>query len=240
MHPEYGQRYRELYRAHWWWRSREAAVLSVLRRNFVKRPAVQILDIGCGDGLFFDALSEFGEVEGVEPSAGLLNKEGKNFARIYAREFDASFQPGKRYDLILMLDVLEHLPDPSAALRHAASLLNDRGALLLTVPAFLLLWTNHDVMNHHRARYRRKTLHPLLRDAGLHVVKEAYWFQWTCPIKLIRRAAERVFHLEPRVPSVPPRWMNLLLEGFSRCEREIAGRLHIPFGSSLMAYCRAA
>ena len=73
MDPEYGALYRELYERHWWWRAREAVILDELSRL---RPAGdwgRILDVGCGDGLFFPRLSELGEVVGVEPEAALLS-----------------------------------------------------------------------------------------------------------------------------------------------------------------------
>ena len=67
MEPEYASQYRKLYEEHWWWRARERFVLGELQRNRPDGGFGSILDIGCGDGLFFAPLSEFGEVEGVEP-----------------------------------------------------------------------------------------------------------------------------------------------------------------------------
>jgi SAM-dependent methyltransferase len=238
LDPEYGKRYRQLYDRHWWWRAREAAVLSVLRRHFDRKRRVRILDIGCGDGLFFDALEEFGEVEGLESSAALVSPQAPYRSRIHIASFGTSFLPGKKYDLITMLDVLEHLSDPEGALRHAASMIAPAGALLVTVPAFRLLWTNHDVINHHRTRYRRKTLRPLLLKAGFEIVDEYYWFQWTCPVKLVQRVVEKAFDIAPSVPSVPPEWVNGLLYRLACLEQTTLSRCRIPFGSSLMVYCR--
>lgn len=213
-------------------------MLSVLRRNMKPRVRARILDVGCGDGLFFEALGEFGEPEGLEPSADLLNPSGPYRSRIRVAPFDASFQPGKTYDLILMLDVLEHLPDPQGALLHAASLLTAGGALLLTVPAFQALWTNHDVINHHVTRYRRRTLRPLLRGAELEIVEERYWYQWTCPVKLAQKVTEKLLRLQPRLPSIPPAGINAVLYRVSRLEQETFAKWMIPFGSSLMVYSR--
>jgi SAM-dependent methyltransferase len=240
LDPEYGKGYRELYERHWWWRSREVAVLSVLHRHRGSASPARILDIGCGDGLFFRALEEFGEAEGLESSAALLSPHGPYRARIHVAPFDARFRSGKEYDLILMLDVLEHLDNPAEALRLAASLLPPGGSLLLTVPAFRLLWTNHDLINHHRTRYRRGTLRPLLKEAGFLVVDQRYWYQWTCPVKLAQRFVEGLFRLPPALPAVPPHWLNTLLYRLSRFEQETLGAWGVPFGSSLMMYCRKA
>lgn len=166
MRADYGASYRELYEHHWWWRARERAILDVLR---VEQPAdgwKRILDVGCGDGLFFEELSRFGEVEGVEPTEALVSNSGAHRSNIHIVSFDEKFQPGKQYSLILMLDVLEHLAEPAAALRHALDLLTPQGTLLITVPAFRLLWTNHDVINDHYTRYTKRSFGEVARQAG--------------------------------------------------------------------------
>jgi SAM-dependent methyltransferase len=237
LDPEYGRQYRELYTRHWWWRAREQAVLGVIHRHLLPNQKLRILDVGCGDGLFFDRLAELGDVEGVEPDETLVDPRGPHRARIRITPFDTDFGSAEPYSLVLMLDVLEHLDNPVEALRHAHSLLTPMGALLLTVPAFQLLWTNHDVINHHRMRYRRGTLGPLLRQTGFAVVEERYWYQWTCPIKLAIRLSESILRRAPAIARVPPEWINRPLYWISRIEQETLGAIGIPFGSTLMLYC---
>jgi hypothetical protein len=136
-----------------------------------------------------------------------------------------------------MLDVLEHLDNPGEALRHAYSLLSPAGGLLLTVPAFQLLWTDHDVINHHRVRYRRGTLRPLIRQAGFVILEEQYWYQWTCPVKLAIRLSESILHRPSAIAHVPAAWINRTLYWISRIEQQTLGAIGVPFGSTLMAYC---
>lgn len=238
MEPDYALRYRELYEKHWWWRAREEAILRVLRRRIEPHAALRILDVGCGDGLFFSRLAAFGKVDGIEPDAQLVNPQGPFRNRIHIAPFDAEFRPETPYSLVLMLDVLEHIENPGQALRHAYTLLNPDGALLLTVPAFQLLWTNHDTINHHLVRYRRATLRPLLRQAGFLILEEQYWYQWTCPAKLAIRFYEKIFRRPPTVARVPPAWINRPLYWISRAEHETLGVIGMPFGSTLMVYCR--
>ena len=91
--------------------------------GFGRRPGGRsILDIGCGDGLFFDRLLKFGEVEGVEPVGELVNPTGATANRIHVGRFDDRFQPVVNcFELILMLDVLEHLDNPVGAVRRGVS-----------------------------------------------------------------------------------------------------------------------
>jgi SAM-dependent methyltransferase len=236
MDPKYAAGYRELYTRHWWWRAREAAVLEALCAHQPANGWGPILDVGCGDGLLFDQLLKLGDVEGVEPDANLVRSDGPHRARIHIVPLDSRFAPAKQYSLVLMLDVLEHMTDPLAALAQVKSLLIPGGALLATVPAFNVLWTNHDVINHHVTRYRKATFRPLFEQAGLRIVEERYLFHWMFFAKLATRAAEKISGSRAAVPSVPSEWINRALIWISRLEQKVLGPLPIPFGSSLMVF----
>jgi 2-polyprenyl-3-methyl-5-hydroxy-6-metoxy-1,4-benzoquinol methylase len=236
--PEYGRRYHELYERHWWWRAREEVILDALRRLQPASGWRSILDVGCGDGLFFDRLAEFGEVEGVEPAAELVSEAPERRERIHVGPFDERYQPGRRFRLVLMLDVLEHLDDPAGALRHAASLLEADGTMLVTVPAFRALWTAHDDFNHHRARYTKRSMSELAASAGVSIVRMEYFFHWTFPVKLAQRVVEALMHSTPKPAVVPPPPVNATLHGLSRLERVLLGPLRLPFGSSLLVIAK--
>jgi SAM-dependent methyltransferase len=236
----YGQRYRDLYRHHWWWRVREEVILQELRRS---RPEVgwgRILDIGCGDGLFFDELAHLGEVEGVEPDVRLLDPAGPWRHAIHAVPFDERFNPPHRYDLILLLDVLEHLREPEIALTHAIRLLAPRGTVLVTVPAHQWIWTRHDEINRHVRRYDRRSFRALAAASGLEVTRERYLFQWLVLAKLLVRGIEFLVPGTPGVPGIPPAPLNTLIEAVTRVEQAITARVPMPFGSSLLIAGRAS
>ena len=93
MDNAYAQTYRDLYANHWWWRSRERAILETLQRHFRGSGDDCILDVGCGDGLFFDQLSSWGAVEGVEVDSSIVSPAGPWREQIHVGPFDASFQP---------------------------------------------------------------------------------------------------------------------------------------------------
>jgi SAM-dependent methyltransferase len=236
--PNYSAYYRRLHENHWWFRMRERWVLQALRETQPPTGWNSILDVGCGDALFFDSLAEFGDVEGVETSREIVNPANPHFSKIHIGPFDDSFQPGKQYSLLLLLDVLEHIPDPADALRRCASVLKPGGTLLITVPAFNLVWTNHDVINHHATRYRKSTLFPLLQQARLKIEGSAYWFQWTFPVKLAERFVEKLFRLPPSNPPIPPLFINRALCSLCSLEHSILGPLHLPFGTTLFVRCK--
>lgn len=234
MDPRYAAHYRRLYEEHWWWRARERVILAELERLRPPGGFGPILDVGCGDGLFLPRLAAFGDPEGVEPDAALLTDAGRRSGRIHVGPFDRTFQPDRRYGLILLLDVIEHVTDDRACLGHALALLAPAGAVVVTVPAFRVLWTAHDDVNHHVTRYTRRGFLRLAAEVGLRVDRVRYLFQFTAAAKLAARGKEALLGARPGLPAIPPPWANRLLDAAARLEERTLGRLPVPFGSSLL------
>jgi SAM-dependent methyltransferase len=228
--PEYAAAYPRLYREHWWWRSRERILIEAIERLVRGMDAPRILDVGCGAGLFFDVLGRFGLVEGVESDASAVEQSGRWRERIHVGELSAHGDP---MDLVLLLDILEHVPEPRALLATVASRLSPRGRVLITVPAFQCLWTSHDVLNHHVRRYTAGALRGDIEAAGLAQVESRYLFQSLVLPKLITRAVESLSPRAPCVPSIPPAPVNAAAQAWVRVEHAVFGWL--PFGGSVMA-----
>ena len=234
MDQEYSTAYARLYREHWWWRVREEILLRKIRRILGSRTTgARILDVGCGAGLFFDALERLGHVEGIESDALAVGQAGRWRSRIHIGELDETFQPGGGFDLILLLDVVEHVDRPAQLLGRAASLLTPTGRIMITVPAFNWLWTSHDELNHHVERYTAKEIRELMTGAGLTAIDTSYLFQSLVLPKLLVRAKEALTVHTARVPQIPSRAANIALQAWYRSEYMLAGRL--PFGSSVLA-----
>ncbi|MEO5821590.1 MAG: class I SAM-dependent methyltransferase [Vicinamibacteraceae bacterium] len=233
MDPSYAREYRELAVRHWWWRARNAHVRRRVETLLGGRRDAHVLDIGCGDGVLFPFLSRFGTVEGIEPDPLVVTADGPWRQVIHQRFFDATFAPATRYDLILMLDVLEHLDAPEAALRHASTLLSPGGRILITVPAFMALWTHHDDVNRHVTRFTKSTLAPVAAAAGLAILSSEYLFQWLFAAKLVERLKESLRGPSP-LPTIPAAAANEALYRVSVVEARTGGTW-LPFGSSLLA-----
>jgi SAM-dependent methyltransferase len=236
MQAAYARHYHALWEEHWWWRSRAEWLVGWIERIAGGRRDLRILDAGCGDGLFFDELARFGDVEGLEPDERLLTG-GRHRASIRVGLLDATFRPERPYDLVLMLDVLEHCPDEAEALAAAVRAIRPEGRLLATVPALPALWSAHDEVNGHFRRYTKTTLRRALGAAGL-VVEEVRWFYlWTVGPLVLRKLLRPAGAADADV-AIPPRLANGLLRRVSRIDLALARHVRLPVGSSLLAIAR--
>lgn len=174
----------------------------------------------------------------MEPDTNLISPATAASGRVANVPFDDRFSPGGRFGLVLFLDVLEHLKDPAAALRHAFSLLEADGAVVITVPAFRWLWTSHDDMNHHYTRYTRTELRRLIADAGGRTERDRYLFQSLVPAKVLVRGLELIRKPETRPPTVPPTPINRFMFRLARVENAVTRTIPVPFGTSIMAVAR--
>jgi SAM-dependent methyltransferase len=235
------ERYAEVYggvaRQHWWWRARDAAVATTLARLTLPPPPRRVLDVGCGDGRLFPLLARYGAVEGIEPDGTAMGKAPA--PGIHVAPFARPLPVQGPYALVTMLDVLEHLDAPVEALQLVAEVLAPGGLLLLTVPAYQWLWTGHDDLNRHRARYTPDALRDQLGQAGLQVTTLRHLFHGLVVPKLGVRFLERLGRTGTELPRVPPAAINWIAERWFRAEsrlaRPVAGWLP---GSSLLAVAR--
>ena len=235
MDADYSSRYAELYRSHWWWRSREALVTRQIAKLVPEEGWGRALDIGCGDGLFLPQLSRFAEtVEGLEVEAHIVSEDAARRHTIHIGALDERFEPAAPYEFISMLDVLEHIEKPLPALRRCREIIAPQGVLLLTVPAFQALWTSHDEINHHYVRYTRRELTRLVEEAGFDAIESRYFFHWLVPPKWVVGRLEGALGARLHQPGIPPRSLNALLYGFSRMEQGLFRPLGGIPGSSIL------
>ena len=233
MEADYAAAYANLHRRHWWWRVREDILLTKARQLLRSRDGdIRILDVGCGAGLLFDALDSLGHVEGIESDRIMVEQSGRWRSRIHLGQLD-TYSSDHLFDLILLLDVLEHTERPDLMLQQASQHLKPNGHLVLTVPAFQWLWTSHDDLNHHRKRYTADEVYRLMNEAGLTVIEARYLFQSLTIPKLLIHLKEIVVGRRVTLPRVPPDSLNRMLQRWFHLEDAIAGSL--PFGSSVMA-----
>jgi SAM-dependent methyltransferase len=232
----------ELDSRHWWYRARRDILAELIRRKVPLPASPRILEIGCGTGHNLAMLAQFGRVDAVEidPAARVIAS-----SRLGQAVHDAplpaltGIQEGA-YDLIALLDVLEHVDEDREALVSIAARLGAGGRILLTVPAHPWMWSAHDVANHHKRRYTKKTLRAVVAAAQLKLEELTYFNSVLFPVAAAARVAARLARKEGSGDALPPKPVNTLFEALFGLERHAIGRLPFPPGVSLAAIASAS
>lgn len=161
---------------HWYYVSKGRALTRFLGTLKTKT----LLDVGAGSGIFARQLLDQGIAESavcVDPNYAEEKTESQNGKTIsFVRQDKGA------YNLVLMMDVLEHVPDDVALLREYANPMPKGGHVLITVPAFQFLWSGHDVFLEHYRRYTIDMVEAMAKAAGLEVVKSRYFFGLLFPV----------------------------------------------------------
>ena len=227
---------------HWWYRGRR----SVLGRVVADLPLAadaRILDAGCGSGRNMVELARHGTVTGVELSkTSVCLARARDAGEVIEGSVMEMPLDGDSFDLAASLDVIEHLEDDLGALRELRRVVKPGGSLLVTVPAYQWLWSEHDVINHHHRRYTRRTLLAVAEQAGWECMRTTYFNSLLLPVAILLRVLDR---LSTRTTEssldlwVPPEPLNWLLERPLALEAALIGRGgRIPAGLSLLATFR--
>lgn len=171
---------------HWYYRSKAAA----LRRMVGALGARHILDVGAGSGFFSRHLLAEGGAQSalcVDIGYAVDRDDSANGKPVMYRRDTGSTD----CDLVLMMDVLEHVDDDRGLVRHYADKVPSGAHFLATVPAFRFLWSGHDVFLEHKRRYTLAEIEATMRDSGLQVVHGAYYFGSVFPLAAVVRLTER-------------------------------------------------
>jgi SAM-dependent methyltransferase len=171
---------------HWYYRSKAAAL-----RRFVSAIAPRrLLDVGAGSGFFSRHL--LAETDAQSALCVDIGYEREHDDRVSAKPVlyrrDCAVTD---CDLVLMMDVLEHVDDDRGLVRHYAAKVPAGAHFLITVPAFRFLWSGHDVFLEHKRRYTLDEIEATMRDAGLEIVRGAYYFGLVFPLAAAVRLATR-------------------------------------------------
>ncbi len=225
-------------RRHWYFIGRLAVLRACLRRVLPPRRA-RILEIGCGSGNVLETLGEFGETVGMETSPELIaaaRAAGLDVRRGTLPE--DLVVPDGWADVVLMLDVIEHVDDDVAALATGYRALAPGGRLIVTVPAYPWLWSGHDVALGHRRRYSARRLRSAVERAGFRVAHQSYFNTALFPMIALVRIGKRLRGASGHDLRRPPDRVNRLLAAVFALERFVVPRGSLPFGASLLLVAR--
>jgi SAM-dependent methyltransferase len=240
---EYDKMYR-LEEANWWYVGRRDMVLRMAARfgNGLSGKPLKILDAGCGTGINLKYLQILGDVYGLDISKdALIFSRNRGLPSLICGSADKLPFKNELFDLVLALDVIEHIDYDLSVVRELNRVLKPGGRLILTAPAFQFLWTSHDLALHHKRRYTRSGILSILRLSGFENKKATYWnfflFLPVATIRLLKRFHRSGDGMQTDLAELPP-LLNELLQGLIGIENWIQERIDLPVGVSVMCICR--
>ena len=234
--------YQEMYSQeeyYWWHLAKRRLVKAFLPR----RTGLKIIDTGCGTGKLLEELKRDGqEAWGIDsnPAAVKFCKQ-RGLKHVYQENFPQITKITDKFNVVLCLDVLEHIGDDIKALRTIKRLLAKDGRALLTVPAYPWLFSYWDKILGHKRRYTKKSLQSAISKSGLEIIKLSYLYSFLLPISIPFRFIRGQRFKSKRSQSdfvKLPQFLHSLLLATSIAEQGLLRYLNLPFGLSLFCIVR--
>jgi SAM-dependent methyltransferase len=224
---------------YWWHVARQSIVRRMLRRY--APPRARMLDVGCGTGATTAALANLGTISGIDRGPAALRHARARGLAVALGSAENLPARSAAFDVVVALDVLEHLDDDRRALLEIRRVLRPGGILVSTVPAYAFLWSSHDEALGHRRRYRRPQLRERLRSAGFEIALCSYIMGSILPVAIVVRLADRLLRRGRSARSdypALPRVLNTALARVVGLGGVLAPFVPLPFGLSIISVAR--
>ncbi len=233
---------------HWWFATRTRAILTYLDMYVSPRTTGRcVLDVGSGAGNMAHHLQHYGNYIGVDVNPRPLRVARERGLQVHLGSADALPYQEAAFDLVALLDTVEHVSNEAGVFAETYRVLKPGGKLLVTVPAFMFLWSKNDVLNRHQRRYTRPELVTKLTEQGFRVLRSSYnnffIFPLAAAVIMIRRGRfepdlasphfdEAAYQVEME-PTPEP--INTFLHGIGRLEALLLRHLSFPWGTGIIA-----
>jgi SAM-dependent methyltransferase len=228
--------------AFWWFKSRRDLFFKILKTR-IKEPLPLALDAGCGPLTNEDLYQDFGQKWVALDSSLESFKDDtyeNNIQPVIGELTGLPAGPDK-LDLVLMLDVLEHIENEKAVMFELKRVLKNGGFILISVPAFRCLWSFHDEQAGHKRRYKKRELEALCREFDFEIVEGSYFNSALfLPIYIIRKILRIVPGGKHRIEiSLSPAFLDSAIYYLLKLESFLNFHLFkIPFGTSFVILLR--
>jgi SAM-dependent methyltransferase len=229
--------------SHWWFTGRRHILEDIIKGLHLSGNP-EILEIGSGTGGNLKMLSQFGKVIAVE-----MNDDARDLSEQIpdiSCEIQAGYAPNnlglgsRKFDLICLFDVLEHIDQDIETLNIVKSLLAPGGTVIITVPAYRALWGSHDEHLHHYRRYERAELKDKIINAGYIVKKLSFMNMFLLPLAILARVVDKIRKPKSATGTKSPHpAVNNTLRMIFSSEKSLLQKMDIPFGLSLVAIVQA-
>lgn len=230
----------EIQDKHWLWLGRQKIIESIFDKFLPNNKRLYIADFGCGTGANIPMLRKYGNVYCTDidmPSLEQIKEKWDDDVEVEI--WDPNKKIDKKFDLIVLTDVLEHIPDDAEVVSWISEHLVDGGHALLTVPAHKYLWSQLDDAVHHVRRYEKKKFIELF-NGKLKIVKFSFYNVFLFPVKAIFVLISRPLQIiglinkEKSYLDLPPKFFNVIFKYLLYIEAKMISFFSLPNGVSMV------
>lgn len=192
MDKSFYKSYFSLEENNWWFRVRRNIIFDLLKTLKISKGS-KILDFGCGSGFLVGKLQEQGyNAYGTDQSDEAINYRRDLVKNLSIQSTEKIGFPDDSFDLVMALDVVEHIKDDALAVRELERVLKPGGFIIYTVPAYQWLWGVQDEVAQHYRRYTVGSLSKLVRqNTDLKIFRKTYFNTFLFPpIAVVRMVSK--------------------------------------------------
>lgn len=245
-------------REHFWYRGRHKLLLNVLKKeiaqHFGQTEDFRAIDMGGGCGGWLEYIHTNSPGMFSELALGDSSMRALTLAEPVLGGFAKRYQVdllnlawAESWDVVFLLDVLEHIPDHEEVLQQIYRSMRPGGLLFVTTPALEFFWSYNDDVALHQRRYSRKDFQTLARQTNFELLRTNYFMFFLSPALLLSRILFRPPKLATpeqlkahliqthRIPSQP---INGLLTKLFSFEAAMINSVNFPWGTSILAVFR--
>lgn len=237
------RRFYELEGRHWWFVGMRDIFYRALNNIYKNNANLLILDVGCGTGIIMKDLERFGKVVGIdiEPVA-LEFCQKRNIDKLcLGSGVNLPFKDAT-FDLVTAFSVIEHVQDDVSFIKELSRVCKNGGRVILSAPAFNLLWSEHDIINGHKRRYVKNGLKKMFCGQHLTIEKITYTnfilFPFILPAIILNNLLKHPRGSMLNVFYSTSKLINRFLIFILKVESLILNRFNLPLGVSLLCFGR--
>lgn len=245
MNPEEYAKLERLDGTHWFYVGKRKIVRHWIERYLKLETDDLLVDAGMGTGTWLVEMSSQCRVLGIDDYQESLDiaipRIEKVHGTVLKSKLDHVELPDGVARVVTMMDVIEHLDDDEAAVKEMTRITAPGGLIVITVPALMSLWSDWDVILHHRRRYDMQKLKALFDPNELEILHCAYFNFMVLPLIWVVRFCRRFVPVRPgrqrAEDRIPPWPFNAILKSimvWTGCQ----AWCRPPFGVSLIAVLR--
>jgi len=253
---EYYKDYYHAERNHWFFLARNKIIMDYIRQLLGERKdgkPLKILNVGVATGYTSVLLKEFGEITSIEYEESayeFVMEHVEDIGLQLGTILDLPFDDGS-FDLVCAFDVVEHVIEDELAVSELKRVCKNDSHVVITVPAFMSLWSNHDVINHHIKRYRHAEILNLFNDPS-NIQYSGYFNFWLFPPVWFFRKLNNLFSVTDKthdedevssdltVMSKPGLASKLIFKIFASESGRVLKGKSFPFGVSILTSWKKA